>query len=666
LSLVSKELQKEKRTIREIEAIRVSQKSVCEPFPPRADLERELSEIAKDLDPLEEKIRSLQDFISKLEAKIIDEAQAIFCTLTKCYTGKELEGQRFDAVIVDELSMALPPLVFVAAGRATARVILVGDFLQLPPIVRSDSPISNERLGKDTFHLSGVAVGSKPSPNCPVLTKLTQQKRMLPEVADVARNLVYSQAGLELLDDLVALRKRKPFESDFLPSNPLVIVDTADLYCWSGKQPGSLSRFNFYSAALAVELAAMVAAQIPEPPPEEPPPIGIVTPYASQRRLLSKLVNDMALNRWVWPGTVHTFQGGEADVIIFDSVLDEPYWGARLCNPRSIDEVKRDLNVAVTRAKSKFLFIGSSEWLNRHAKPLCALGQLWAFLKERADLVSATEFVELGFYDHVVRQSASPDGWKIPCREEGPVHEILDEVSFFERFGNDISSASKSIFGLVPYFGEYRWPRIQPLLSSALSRKVEVTLVTPSLSELEDTPNREYVKSAIANLRRLGAIVVPAIGLHGKDVVIDERIHYTGSLNWTSHRGRNEIMHRTDSSTLAKLVLQYLQARYIRSASIHEDGTPRSCPKCGWPIQVVNQRKQSRWDFQAMKIGCTNPDCEGYLRDINERAPFKAIPKCSQDGRTKYRRVRRGRGEMWECPKHPKDCPREKVVPGDP
>lgn len=666
LSLGYRELEKRKEFLRDIKAIRVSQMSLCEKFPPRTNIEKELLEIAKELDPLEEKIRFLQDAISKLEAKIIDDAQVIFCTLTKCYTGKELEGQRFDAVIVDELSMALPPLVFLAAGRATERAILVGDFLQLPPIVRSDSPISNARLGTDTFHLAGVADDSKPSQNCSVLTRLTQQRRMLPEIADVARHLVYSQAGLELMDDLVALRKRKPIELDFLPSNPLVIVDTADLYCWSGKQPGSLSRFNFYSAVLAVELAAMIAAQILEPPSEEPPPIGIVAPYAAQRRLLSKLVNDMDLNRWVWPGTVHTFQGGEADIIIFDSVLDEPYWGARLCNPRSIDEVKRDLNVAVTRAKSKFLFIGSSEWLNRHAKPLCGLGQLWAFLKERADLVSATEFVELSFHEHVARQTNSSEGWKIPFREEGLVHEVLDEVCFFEFFENDISSASKSIFGLVPFFGEYRWPKIQPLLSGALARKVEVTLVTPPMSELENAANPEYVKKAIANLRDLGAIVVPASGLHGKDVVIDERIHYTGSLNWASHRGRNEIMHRTDSPTLAKLVLQYMQARYIRTASTYEDGTPRACPLCGWPTQVVNLRKQTRWDFQAMKIGCTNPKCEGYLRDINERAPFKEIPKCPQDGRTKYRRVRRGRGEIWECPKHPRDCPREKVVPGDP
>ena len=45
---------------------------------------------------------------------------------------------------------------------------------------------------------------------------------------------------------------------------------------------------------------------------------------------------------------------------------------------------------------------------------------------------------------------------------------------------------------------------------------------------------------------------------------------------------------------------------------------------------------------------------------------IKNIPLCQKDGKTKYRRVRRGRGEIWQCPKHPKECPSIKIVPGDP
>lgn len=642
------------------------QREVCEKLPKREIVEKELSEKATELKPLEEKLDALQEELSRLGQIVINEAQAIFCTLTKSYTGKELEDQKFDAVIIDEISMALPPLIFLAAGRSKSRVVLVGDFLQLPPIVRSDTEITNAILGTDTFHLAGIAIGMRPSEPCPVLAKLTTQRRMVPAIADVARHLVYRQAGG--LDDHEDVRQRKVEEVapwlGFLPNNPLIIIDTADLYCWSGKQPGTLSRFNMYSATLAVDIAAMAAKKIQKPPLEEPQPIGIITPFAAQRRLLSKLIADMELDRWVAAGTVHTFQGNQADLIIFDSVLDEPYYTARLCNPKVTEDVLKDLNVAVTRAKNKFVFIGSSEWLNKHARPASALGRMWSFLKGPADLLSALDLIGNDFRQRVASASSEPAAWDIPKGEKGYTIQILDDESFFGHFAKDINASEISIFALAPYFGEYRWPKIQPLFNTALARKIEITIVTPPLAEAK---NKSYVENVIMNLRSLGAVVVSASGLHGKDVIIDERIVYTGSMNWSSHRGRAEVIHRIDAPKYAKQCLEFLHAKHIRQAATNEDGTPRVCPYCGFPIQIVNQRRQHfRWDLQAMKVGCTNPKCEGYLRDIDERPPFKKVPVCQVDGRTKYRRVRRGRGEIWQCPKHAKECPTEKVIPGDP
>lgn len=643
-----------------------NQQEVCEKLPKRELVENELAEKAAKLKPFEEKLEGLHEELSSLGQIVIGEARAIFCTLTKNYTGKEIEDQKFDAVIIDEISMALPPLIFLAAGRAKSRVVLVGDFLQLPPIVRSDTEITKAVLGTDTFHLAGIAVGMKPAEPCPVLAKLTAQRRMLPAIADVARHLVYRQAGG--LDDHKEVQQRKVEEDapwlDFLPKNPLIIVDTADLYCWSGKQPGTLSRFNIYSATLAVDIAAMAAKKIQKPPLEEPQPIGIITPFAAQRRLLSKLISDMELDQWVAAGTVHTFQGNQADLIIFDSVLDEPYYTARLCNPKVAEDVLRDLNVAVTRAKNKFVFIGSSEWLNKHARPASALGRVWSFLKGPADLLSALDLIGNGFRQRVASSSPETITWDIPKGERGYTIQILDDKSFFGHFAEDINASEISIFALAPYFGEYRWPKIQPLFSAALSRDIEITVITPPLAEAK---NKNYVKNVIINLRSLGAVVVSSSGLHGKDVIIDERIVYTGSMNWSSHRGRAEVIHRIDAPRYAKQCLEFLHAKHIRQAATNEDGTPRVCPYCGFPIQIVNQRRQHfRWDFQAMKVGCTNPKCEGYLRDIDERPPFKKVPICQVDDRTKYRRVRRGRGEIWQCPKHPKECPTEKVVPGDP
>ncbi len=638
------------------------QRGACSEVLDRAKAEQGVSEIADQVADKEKRIEALQDRLSRIGQEVVADAQVVLATLTKNYVGRELEGQQFDAVVVDEISMALPPLIYLAAARAAKRVTLVGDFNQLPPIVRSDSPVSDVRLGTDLFHLAGVAKELKPVETSPVLTRLETQRRMAPAIADAARHLAY-RTGLQ--DHHSVIDRDAPDWLDFLPDTPLLIVDTADLHCWSGKQSGSGSRFNFYTAALSAELAAMASASRERPPSGEAPPVGIVTPFAAQRRLLSRLVDNLQLQDWTLAGTVHTFQGAEADLIIFDSVLDEPYWSARYCTPASAEEVKRDLNVAVTRARHRFVFVGSSEWMNQHARPASGLGQLWAFLKDRADLISATELIEEGFFTRLDSGDLHPEGWRLARAGNGDTrHEILDESNFFERFSVDISAAKREIFGLVPYFGQYRWPKVQPLIMGALDRGVEVTLAMPPVAEAQ---NPGYVQKAIDNLRDAGAVVIEATGLHGKDVVIDESIHYTGSLNWASHRGRAEIMHRIHNPPLAKLVLRYLQARYVRAAAVHEDGTPRTCPVCGGRTQVVNQRRQrGAWDRQPMKVGCANPECRSYLRDIDERSPFKDVPRCERDGRTKYRRARRGRGFSWQCPKHPKECTRHKVVPGDP
>lgn len=646
-----------------VESLRVetnSQAGNCAQLPTAEDLNQQVIPVNEELRTIEVNIKALKTGLETLQKEVIANARVVAATLTKCYVGPELEGQSFDAVIVDEISMALPPLLFIAGLRALRRVILVGDFKQLPPIVRGDSEITDERLRQDAFHLARIAHQMRPTDH-PALARLREQRRMLRPIADMARSISYGPDGLK--DHSVVLQRVQPEWLTFLRANALLIVDTADLHCWCGRRAGNLSRFNLYSAQIAAELAAMAASAIPEPAPSGVRPIGIVTPYAAQRRLLLSLVEALELTPWVAVGTVHTFQGGEAELIIFDSVLDDPYWTARLCDPNSLEEVRRDLNVALTRARSKFVLVGSSEWLNRRAKATSGLGQLWHYMTGHADLVPAHELVEVGFAGRVA--GGGRGTYQIPADAESRAQEVLDESTFYGRFETDLRNASGSVVGLVPFFGKYRWPKIEPLLHAALERGVEVTLITPPAAEAQD---RAYVEAAIRSLRQLGAVVVASSGLHGKDIVIDSRIHYTGSLNWASHRGRAEIMHRTESPEYARLVLEYLQARHIRSAG-QQGNQPRICPECHGPTQVVNQaRPMRKWDIQPIKLGCAgyqNTGCK-YLVDIDQRRQFLEAPRCRIDQQTKYRRVRRGRGERWECPKHPKECKPFKVVRGDP
>ena len=137
-------------------------------------------------------------------------------------------------------------------------------------------------------------------------------------------------------------------------------------------------------------------------------------------------------------------------------------------------------------------------------------------------------------------------------------------------------------------------------------------------------------------------------------------------MNWSSNRGRLEEVHRIDSAEYARTCLNSLQARHIRENTVTANGSPRTSPRCGCPIRIVNQRANLReWERQPLKVGCTNTECQGYLRPIDERLPFKTVPLCAIDRRTKYRLTARGKGKVWKCPKHPSKCPQFKFIPGD-
>ena len=82
------------------------------------------------------------------------------------------------------------------------------------------------------------------------------------------------------------------------------------------------------------------------------------------------------------------------------------------------------------------------------------------------------------------------------------------------------------------------------------------------------------------------------------------------------------------------------------------DGT--CCPKCDGPLMVVNQRKQARnYDTQPLKLGCINREtsktCSGYLRDVDQRAPFREAPVCER-GEIMYPHYSKtGKPWNWEC-----------------
>ncbi len=89
--------------------------------------------------------------------------------------------------------------------------------------------------------------------------------------------------------------------------------------------------------------------------------IGIITPFAKQKQLITQKLRDYQINN-VTCGTVHAFQGDEKNEILFslcltDKTISKTYnW---LKNNREL------INVATSRAKNKLIIFGSTKQLNR-------------------------------------------------------------------------------------------------------------------------------------------------------------------------------------------------------------------------------------------------------------------------------------------------------------
>ena len=96
--------------------------------------------------------------------------------------------------------------------------------------------------------------------------------------------------------------------------------------------------------------------------------VAIITPYAEQARRIGRLISKHRdLNDRVECRTVHRFQGGERDVVIFDTVDAEPLPPGRLLSGKAPNSSATNLiNVSLSRARGKLIILADVAYLRRH------------------------------------------------------------------------------------------------------------------------------------------------------------------------------------------------------------------------------------------------------------------------------------------------------------
>lgn len=126
------------------------------------------------------------------------------------------------------------------------------------------------------------------------------------------------------------------------------------------------------------------------------PRILLVSPYRPHAKLLDLLMQDQNLNGEVISGTVHTFQGAEADVVILDLVNDEPHWRVGMFMA-GLDQIySRLMNVAITRARRRLVVVGDFEYIEKTGKKAFVGKKFVPFLRKHYPCIDALDLIPNG------------------------------------------------------------------------------------------------------------------------------------------------------------------------------------------------------------------------------------------------------------------------------
>jgi hypothetical protein len=245
------------------------------------------------------------------------------------------EVRPFDFVLVDEAGMNAYPKVAVAHA-VSRRLVLVGDPLQLPPIVRSWSFRNDENYKRSHFELLQMM-----RPDLAVL--LDEQFRCQPAIYEWSRDAVY--AGKVKSSRTASPGKAKTLLDEPLRS-PVAWVDTARIPGNRSEASGK-SRVNPIHAELAHRiLKDLVKSGLP------PSDVGYIAPFRAQAQLVREALENDRRNPGlaaITVATVDAFQGNERKAIVFDFTT---------LHPAKPHEDHRRLNVSLTRAEDLLVLLG--------------------------------------------------------------------------------------------------------------------------------------------------------------------------------------------------------------------------------------------------------------------------------------------------------------------
>ena len=463
------------------------------------------------------------------------------------------------------------PAIFLAGSLATKRIIVCGDFSQLSPICKTNNLSIANILGNNIFEVAKVNDLRNPKEN---FSMLDTQYRMNSQICSLIAPFMYeNKLKTGKIDS------KKLLDSSIIKSARLTIIDTSTMMPFSSTT-NTGSKINPINALVARNLINELNNSDPDFE------IGYCVPYKGQDKLLRAITNENLIAN-ITSGTVHSFQGDEKDVIIYDTVeaiSNSNVLGPFLTATHKWAEGAKLLNVAISRAKEHLIFIADLSTLDKKLPNNSFLRNVLNECQRHGNVIDSRSIVDLqSISEELSKSYFQPSNINFELPKTGHVN----EDQFFPLLYNDLDQAKEAIIIFSGFFTPKRIEEIIPILQKRISNGVSVKFVLPS-NETNGSFGRsqpEACEKVIKRIRQVGIVVDQRVRLHQKAVLIDSDIVWHGSLNPLSYAGKTlESMMTCRESGVALQLAENLSLKYTSKRNSIKQWAEKenpSCPICG-------------------------------------------------------------------------------------
>ena len=303
------------------------------------------------------------------------------------------------------------------------------------------------------------------------------------------------------------------------------------------------------------------------------PSIAIVTPFREQKRLLESRLEREGLTD-IKIGTVHAFQGKEKDYVLFTPTLDaiEPKWAIKF-----IGDKYNMLNVAVTRAKKQFIYVGNVDVAERSEN---YIAKLIKYIKANGLVYSLYDIensvLNKNFSERILQVlqpelEIANDNIGLYIQNNFKCGTIIDAKQHYDLLMYILKNTKKELLIMSPWLrknviNEEFMNEIKRLKANGCHVKIifgykngnknvngpdEIAnelMKRDSLGYAKPEEVKEIVSELYNLLGKENFVYYPP--LHAKIIIVDDEYMFMGSHNWLSNAGKTEEKKRAIEGTI--------------------------------------------------------------------------------------------------------------------